>query len=136
MMWTEFWSYVVTLTLWIAAILQLAVIRDKTIYVTRASASSRWLICAGLVGFAGRFSFFIYDHGQLDVPLYALLSIECVGIGLVGLELPRFAPFHFLDTRPGVPLDDDGPHDRRRHADRRHDRRTTTVHTPNERNQP
>lgn len=133
MMWTEIWSYVVTLTLWVAAILQLAVIRDKTIYVTRASASSRWVICGGLVGFAGRFSFFIYDHGQLDVPLYALLSIGCIGIGLICLELPRFAPFHFMDTRP--PQDDDGPHDRR-HADRRHDRRTTTVHTHNERNYP
>lgn len=129
---TEFSSYAVTLTLWVAGILQLAVIRDKTIYLTRASASSRWVMCAGLFGLAARFTYFIYDHGQLDVPLHALISIGCIGLGSIGLDLPRFAPFHFMDTRPGALEDDDGSRDRR-HADRRHDRRSTTVHTPNER---
>lgn len=131
---TVFWSYVVTLILWLAGLLQLAVILDRTIHLSRASTSSRWVISAGMFGLAGRFTYYILDHGQLAVPLHSLLSIGCIGIGLISLELPRFAHFHFMDTQPGQ-LIDDIPQDRR-HAERRHDRRNASVHTTDERTHP
>lgn len=128
---TIFWDYLVTAMLFVAALLQIAVIRDHTIYVTRAAASSRWILSAGLLGLCVRFAYVIYDHGRLELPLHSLLSIGGIALGLIGLELPRFAPFHFMDTRPGAD-ESDLPQDRR-HTERRHDRRNSTVHLNNER---
>jgi hypothetical protein len=103
-----FCSYLVTALLVLAALLQVAVIRDRSIYITRAAMSARWLVAAGLLGLATRFAFFIHDEGELALPLYALASIGAVAFGLVALELPRFAPFDFMDTEPTEPgaLDD------------------------------
>lgn len=125
-------SYLTTALLVLAALLHVACIRDRTIYLTRAGTTARFLMGWGLVGLATRFGFVIWDRGQLDIPLYVLMFHCSIALGMIVYDLHRFAPFHWMDTRPGSRFeDDDLPQDPRRvNHDRRHDRRcSTTVHT-------
>jgi len=104
-------GYLVTLLLWLAGVLHLAIIRDRTVYDTRSGTSARWLVVAGLFGLAVRFTFFLWDAGRLVVPLYSLLSIGLFALGMVALALEKFIVLPFVDTkstRPGE-LTDHGP---------------------------
>lgn len=99
------WSVVILLAA--AGLLQVAVIRDRTIHVGKDATSFRWLMSAGLWGLAVRFGYLLYD-GHFTVPWHSLFSIGLIAFGLVGLELPRFAPEAFMDTELSdpVPLDE------------------------------
>jgi hypothetical protein len=122
---------IVPALLFIAALFSVAIIRDRRIYLTRAKMSARIMIAGGLIGLGLRFASYIYDHGRLDVPVFVLIFHGCVALGLILNDLYRFAPFHWMDTRPGD-LDDELPRDRRQVSERRHDRRASSVHTHDE----
>lgn len=99
------WAVVSMLVL--AGLLQVAVIRDRTIHISKDATSFRWVMTAGVWGLACRFGYLLYD-GHFAVPWHSLFSIGLIAFGLVGLELPRFVPMAFMDTEPSepVPLDE------------------------------
>lgn len=124
-------SYLTTALLVLAALLHFACIRDRTIYLTRAGTTARFLMGWGVLGLAMRFGLEIWDRGHLEIPLYVLMFHCSIALGMIVYDLHRFAPFHWMDTRPGSRFeDDDLPQDPRRQArERRQDRRCSTVHT-------
>lgn len=82
-------DYLVTALLWVAAVMQAAVIRDRTIEESRFVDSCRWLIVAGLIGIAGRFTFVLMDTGDIRLPPFSLAALGCLCVGLIGAPLER-----------------------------------------------
>jgi hypothetical protein len=83
-------DYIVTAVLWLAAVLQIAVLRDRSLPETRQSEAYRWLIFAGLLGLAVRFTFVLIDTGDLLVPVYSLIPVGLLALGAIGLGLEKF----------------------------------------------
>ena len=81
----------VTAAIWIAAVLQLAVARDRGITESRLSGSGRWLVVAGLCGLGARFVFLLADGGNVRVPVESMLSILALSIGCAATALDRLA---------------------------------------------
>lgn len=84
-----FLDVVVTALLWIAAVLQAAVIRDRSIVETGFATSCRWLVVAGVGGLALRFTFVLYDHGDINLPPFSFSSLAILCVGLIGQPLER-----------------------------------------------
>ena len=82
-------DYGVTVLLWVAAIMQAAVVRDRSIYKSRFAESCRWLIVAGTTGVAARFTALLVDYGDLTLSGYTLAAIAAVAIGMTGLAMER-----------------------------------------------
>ena len=82
----------VTAAIWIAAVLQFAVARDRVITESRLSGSGRWLVVAGLCGLGARFVFLLADGGgNVRVPVESMLSILALSIGCAATALDRLA---------------------------------------------
>lgn len=79
----------VTVLLWLAVLLQVAVIRDRSICETPLAASCRWLIVAGVAGIALRFSFVLVDRGDVNLPPFSLASLGVLAVGLIGRPLEQ-----------------------------------------------
>ena len=89
-------DYLVTGLLWLAALLQIAVLRDRSICESRQAEACRWLVATGIAGLAARFTFLLVDDGQLSIPLHSVASIALLGLGVLGraleqLRKPRLA---------------------------------------------
>ena len=82
-------DYGVTVLLWMAAIMQAAVVRDRSIYKSHFAESCRWLIVAGTTGVAARFTALLVDYGDLTLSGYTLAAIAAVAIGMTGVALER-----------------------------------------------
>jgi len=82
-----FFDYSVTVLLWLAVVLQAAVLRDRSIRETRFAESCRWLITAGVCGIALRFTFVLWDRGDISLPPFSLVSLALVCVGLLGRSL-------------------------------------------------
>ncbi|MES2958510.1 MAG: hypothetical protein V4792_09990 [Pseudomonadota bacterium] len=85
--------------LWIAALLQFAMIRDWTVTDSKIGLSARWVLCAGLSGLAARFSFVLWDEGMLKVPFSSALSMTFIALGLIVMSLERIV----TQPKPGCP---------------------------------
>lgn len=86
----------VTLLLWVAAVLQFAVLRDQSLPESRTADAARWLVASGIAGLAMRFTFVLIDTGDILVPPYSLIPVALVALGTIALALdrlrrPRFA---------------------------------------------
>lgn len=81
------WDYFVTVLLWIAAVLQIAVLRDRTIAESPQADACRWLIAAGLAGLAMRMSFILYDTGDVKASPFTLASVGMIALGCIGRPL-------------------------------------------------
>lgn len=79
----------VTLLLWLAVLLQVAVLRDRSICETHFAASCRWLVVAGVCGIAARFTFVLIDRGDIQLPPFSLASLSVLAVGLIGRPLER-----------------------------------------------
>ena len=79
----------VTVLLWLAALLQTAVLRDRSIRETRQADASRWLVATGIAGLAVRFTFLLVERGDLAVAPYGLLPVALVAVGSIGLGLEQ-----------------------------------------------
>lgn len=84
-----FFDYSVTVLMWLSAILQLAVIRDRSLPETRHAEACRWLVAAGVAGLALRLSFVLYDTGDIRLPPFSLASLMLISIGLIGRSLEQ-----------------------------------------------
>lgn len=82
-------DYIVTALLWFAALMQAAVLRDRTVCESSYADSCRWLIVAGLVGIAARFTFVLVDVGDIRLPPFSLASLAVLCVGLIGHPLER-----------------------------------------------
>lgn len=80
---------VITAAIWIAALLQLAVLRDQDLPESRLADSGRWLVTAGLMGLGARFTFLLADGGDVRVPLESMLSVLGVALGAIATALDR-----------------------------------------------
>jgi hypothetical protein len=96
-------DYVLTVLLWLASLLQLAVVRDWTVRDTRRGEAFRWCLCIGLAGLALRFTFVLIDVGALEVPLRSMVAMQLIAIGVIGLAAEQIL------TRP---VREDPPHRR------------------------
>lgn len=85
-------DYLLTILLWLAAVLQIAVLRDRSLPETRQGEAYRWLVAVGILGLAGRFTFVLIDTGDLLVPVYSLVPIALLALGTIGLALEKFRP--------------------------------------------
>ena len=74
-------DYLITALLWLATVMQAAVVRDRSITETEFADSCRWLIVAGTAGLAARFTFVLIDTGDIRLPPMSLVSIGVHGIG-------------------------------------------------------
>lgn len=83
-------DYIVTALLWLAVVMQAAVIRDRSIRETPFGDSCRWLIVAGVAGIAGRFTFVLVDSGDIRLPPFSLISLALLCVGLIGRPLETF----------------------------------------------
>ena len=86
MMQTVFGTTVILLLL-LACLLQVAVIRDQSIYLTRRGVACRWVIIVALAGLAGRFIYLIKDDGVIEVPWHSLTFIGMLALGIVGIAM-------------------------------------------------
>lgn len=86
----------VTGLLWVAAVLQIAVLRDRSVNESRFAESCRWLITAGVTGIALRFTFVLYDAGDIRLPPFSLSCLAVLAVGLIGrpLEQLMLSPPH------------------------------------------
>ena len=91
--WTH---YILLVVLWLAALLQFAVIRDRSLTESQFSESGRALLAAGLAGLALRFSFLIFDKGSLGLPMHSVISLLLIGLGAFIVALGR------IITAPGM----------------------------------
>ena len=82
-------DWLITALLWVAAVMQAAVIRDRSIAETRFMDSCRWLIVAGLAGIAARFTFVLMESGDVRLPPFSLLSLGLLCIGLIGPPIEK-----------------------------------------------
>lgn len=82
-------DYLITALLWLAAVMQAAVIRDQSIAETRFVDSCRWLIAAGVAGIAARFTFVLMDTGDIRLPPFSLVSLGLLSVGLIGAPLEK-----------------------------------------------
>ena len=82
-------DYLIMALLWLAAVMQAAVIRDRSIAETRFVDSCRWLIVAGLAGIAARFTFVLIDTGDIRLPPFSLVSLGLLCVGLIGAPLEK-----------------------------------------------
>ena len=87
--------------LWLAAIMQFAVVRDRTIYDSRRGTSHRWLIVVGLTGLALRFSYLVFDVGYLPIPWPTLVSIALLALGCIGLGMEKLFDSNLLHGQTG-----------------------------------
>lgn len=81
--------YLLAAMLWLAAILQLCLLRDWTVIDSRVCESARWVLFGGLVGLASRFTLLMWDDGVLPLPFSSTLSIIFIAFALVVLSLER-----------------------------------------------
>lgn len=88
-------DWAVTVLLWLAALLQLAVLRDHSLPESRLADASRWVLQVALVGLAGRFTVVLVDVGDLLVPAYSLAPVGLLALALIGLTLDRLRRPHF-----------------------------------------
>lgn len=82
-------DYAVTVLLWLSVIMQAAVLRDHSICETQFAESCRWLITAGVCGIAMRFTFVLWDRGDIHLPPFSLVSLALLCIGLIGRPLEQ-----------------------------------------------
>ena len=82
-------DYLITALLWLATVMQAAVVRDRSITETEFADSCRWLIVAGTAGLAARFTFVLIDTGDIRLPPMSLVSIGVLCVGLIGGPLER-----------------------------------------------
>lgn len=82
-------DYLVTALLWLAVILQAAVLRDRSICESTLAASCRWLVAAGIAGIALRFTFVLLDRGDIRLPPFSLASLALLAVGLIGNPLDK-----------------------------------------------
>lgn len=80
-------GWCVAALLFFAGLMQVAVIRDRTIHVSPSATSCRWVLMAGMWGLAYRFCYLLLD-GHFVVPWNSLFSIGLIGFGVIGLDLP------------------------------------------------
>ena len=85
--------------LWLAAIMQFAVVRDRTIYDSRRGTSHRWLIVGGLTGLAARFSYLVIDVGYLPIPWPTLASMALFALGSIGLAMEKLFDSNLFRVR-------------------------------------
>jgi hypothetical protein len=83
-------DYIVTALLWLAVVMQAAVIRDRSIRETPFGDSCRWLIVAGVAGIAMRFTFVLIDVGDIKLQPFSLISLALLCVGLIGRPLEKF----------------------------------------------
>lgn len=82
-------DYIVTALLWLAAVMQAAMVRDRSISESAFADSCRWLIVAGITGIAARFTFVLMDTGDIRLPPVSLASLGLLCVGLIGHPLER-----------------------------------------------
>lgn len=82
-------DYIVTALLWLAVLMQAAVLRDHSICETAFAESCRWLIVAGVAGIALRFSFVLYDSGDIRLSPVGMSSLAVMAVGLIGRPLEQ-----------------------------------------------
>lgn len=82
-------DYLVTALLWLAVLVQVAVIRDRSIAETRYAEACRCLVAAGLGGIALRFSFVLHDVGDVRLPPFSLVSLALLCLGVIGQALDQ-----------------------------------------------
>ena len=82
-------DYIVTLLLWLAVLMQAAARRDHSICETVFAESCRWLILAGVLGIALRFTFVLYDSGDINLSPIGMASLGVMAIGLIGRPLEQ-----------------------------------------------
>lgn len=101
-------DYAITLLLWLAVLLQVAVLRDRTICETHFATSCRWLVVAGVCGIAARFTFVLVDSGDVNLSPFGMASLGVLSVGLIGrpLELLMTPRLHRRHS-DWAPLDDD-----------------------------
>lgn len=82
-------DYGVTALLWLAVLMQSAVLRDRSICETAFSESCRWLITAGVLGIALRFTFVLWDIGDINLSPIGMASLGVMAVGLIGRALEQ-----------------------------------------------
>lgn len=96
--------YLLVGVLWIAALLQLAVIRDRSLPESSFCESGRVLLTAGIAGLALRFSYVLVDQGALNLPLHSLVSLLMSSLGAAVVALGRIiAAPGMIWTKPPAP---------------------------------
>ena len=100
-------DYGVTALLWVAVLMQVAVLRAPAVSETRMATSCRWLVTAGAAGVAARFTALLMDYGDLTLSPYTLGAVATVALGLTGAALDRLMmpPYRRRSTDWGT-LDD------------------------------
>jgi len=102
-----FMDYAITALMWLAVILQVAVLRDRSICETPFATSCRWLVVAGVCGIAARFTFVLADSGDVNLSPFGMASLGVLSVGLIGRPLELLmTPRQHRRASDWAPLDD------------------------------
>lgn len=97
----------VTVLLWLAVLMQVAVIRDRSICESSLGHSCRWLVTAGMAGIALRFSFVLAERGDINLPPFSLISLALLSIGLIGRPIEQLmSPKHGRRSSDWMSMDE------------------------------
>ena len=80
--------FVVTLLVTVGVV-QVAIVRDRSIVLSRHAASGRMLIAAGSLEQAGRFAFLLWPDFVLEVPWHSVAAISLIALGVISASLDR-----------------------------------------------
>lgn len=80
---------VLIVVMWLAALMQLAVVRDPLIVESDTSAASRRVLAIGLAAMATRFMFVLFGDGDFKVPFEARVGLGLIAFGALGLAIER-----------------------------------------------
>jgi hypothetical protein len=75
----------------LAAIMQIALIRDAYFQEGHTSESSRWLMVAGFATLAVRFAYMLHEQGRVTLPWYSVISLSLITLGSILIALEKLA---------------------------------------------
>lgn len=78
-----------TALLWLTALVHFALIRDRGFHESAKRESYRWLIVAGTLGLAVRFTFLLADTGDLLISPYSVISLALVSLGALSMGMDQ-----------------------------------------------
>ena len=84
-----FFGWFVVTLLVIVGIVQVAIVRDRSIVLSRHATSGRMLIAAGSLEQAGRFGFLLWPDFVLEVPWHSTAAIALIALGTIAASLDR-----------------------------------------------